>query len=165
MKETRLSMTVALQLDRGTGGAGGGRQRLMIFIGTRLLHLIWMFNCGRKGILDITQKRLFNRKTFRKRFDQNGFEVLSVKPVQGPWGLMFGRGGFDRTVTAINARLCRILLSLFASSSSSKRVQARIWIICCAGPTLNSRSARRRPPRPGLPAGSPMAAIADAIPC
>lgn len=84
------------------------------FFVTRLLHLLGMFNYGKKGILDITHKRLLTRKTFRNLFEQNGYEVLAVRAVPGPWQMILGNGFLGRAVTGVNAALCKIWPSMFA---------------------------------------------------
>ena len=81
---------------------------------TRLLHMIGMFNYGKKGILDLTHKRLFTRKTFINLFEQNGFVVRGVEPVPAPWGLVFGSNPFGHCLTKINTFLCRVWPSMFA---------------------------------------------------
>lgn len=84
------------------------------FFITRFLHLFGMFNYGKKGILDITHKRLFTRKTFISLFEQNGFSVQQVCSIPGPWQLFFGDNFFGRMVSSINSAICRIWSSMFA---------------------------------------------------
>ena len=81
---------------------------------TRLLHMLGMFNYGKKGILDLTHKRLFTKKTFINLFEQNGYVVRSVEPVPAPWELVFGSNTFGRCLTKINIFLCRVWPSMFA---------------------------------------------------
>ena len=81
---------------------------------TRLLHMLGMFNYGKKGILDLTHKRLFTKKTFINLFEQNGFVVRGVEPVPAPWELVFGSNLFGRCLTKINTFLCRVWPSMFA---------------------------------------------------
>ena len=84
------------------------------FVITRLLHLFGMFNYGKKGILDLTHKRLFTRKTFINLFEQNGFIFLNCEPVPAPWELVFGSNSFGRFLTKINTFLCKVWPSMFA---------------------------------------------------
>jgi SAM-dependent methyltransferase len=81
---------------------------------TRLLHMLGMFNYGKKGILDITHKRLFTKKTFINLFEQNGYVVRVVDSVPAPWELVFGSNPFGRCLTKINTFLCRVWPSMFA---------------------------------------------------
>ena len=84
------------------------------FVITRLLHMFGMFNNGKKGILDLTHKRLFTKKTFINLFEQNGFIVSRIEPVPAPWELIFGSNPFGRCLTKINTLLCKIWPSMFA---------------------------------------------------
>ena len=84
------------------------------FAVTRLLHMLGMFNYGKKGILDLTHKRLFTKKTFMNLFEQNGFIVEKMEPVPAPWELVFGSNLFGRWLTKINILLCKIWPSMFA---------------------------------------------------
>ena len=84
------------------------------FFITRLLHLFGMFNYGKKGILDLTHKRLFTRKTFINLFEQRGFVVQNVTPVPGPWQMIFGNGAIGKLFTFFNVMLCRVWPQMFA---------------------------------------------------
>ena len=84
------------------------------FFATRILHMLGMFNYGKKGILDITHKRLFTRQTFVNLFEQNGFKVRRIEPVPGPWQMLFGDGVIGKTLTSINTALCKMLPTIFA---------------------------------------------------
>ena len=84
------------------------------FVITRLLHMFGMFNYGKKGILDLTHKRLFTKKTFINLFEQNGFIVSHIEAVPAPWELIFGSNFFGRCLTKINTLLCKIWPSMFA---------------------------------------------------
>ena len=84
------------------------------FFVTRFLHLIGMFNYGKKGILDITHKRLFTRKAFINLFEQNGFTVQKIEAVPAPWKLIFGENWIGKLLNLLNSLLCRVWSSLFA---------------------------------------------------
>jgi glycosyltransferase involved in cell wall biosynthesis len=84
------------------------------FFVVRLMHLIGHFNYGKKGILDLTHKRLFTFATLRRLLDEAGFRVLEVRAVPGPWTLIFGEGLVGRLLTHVNRALNRILRGLFA---------------------------------------------------
>jgi len=84
------------------------------FFVTRLLHMVGIFNYGKKGILDLTHKRLFTKKTFINIFEQCGYEVIETQPVPGPWQLIFGNTLFGRLITGVNGVLGRLWASMFA---------------------------------------------------
>ena len=54
------------------------------FLVTRLLLLFGQFNYGKRGILDLTHKRLFTFSTLRKLFSQSGFEIEVTRKVPLP---------------------------------------------------------------------------------
>ena len=59
-----------------------------IAFGLCRLNLVFgRFNYGKRGILDLTHKRLFTLKTFRQILEENGFKVLSLKGIPPPFGL------------------------------------------------------------------------------
>ena len=84
------------------------------FIIVRLMLLLGQFNYGKRGILDLTHTRLFTFATFRRLFEQSGFEVLEMRGVPAPFPLAFGDGLFGRLFIAVNKVLIAISRSLFA---------------------------------------------------
>ena len=84
------------------------------FFINRFLHLFGIFNYGKKGILDLTHKRLFTRKTFVALFEQNGFEVVDIKPVPVPWQLVVGANIVGKAMNTVNYWLCRVWPTMFA---------------------------------------------------
>jgi len=84
------------------------------FIVVRLALLFGQFNYGKRGILDLTHTRLFTFATFRRLFEQSGFEVLEMRGVPAPFPLAFGRGIVSRLLIGLNNVLIRISRSLFA---------------------------------------------------
>ena len=48
------------------------------FFVMRLMLLVGQFNYGKRGILDLTHTRLFTFGTFRRLFEQSGFQVLET---------------------------------------------------------------------------------------
>ena len=84
------------------------------FFMTRILHMFGMFNYGKKGILDLRHRRLFTRKAFVELFEQRGFIVQNMKPVPGPWQMIFGNGMIGRAITFTNSILCRFWPQMFA---------------------------------------------------
>ena len=84
------------------------------FILTRLLLLFGQFNYGKKGILDLTHKRLFTFSTLRKLFTQSGFEIEKTYSVPLPWPLVFGDNWFSRILLWFNRIVCIPFSSLFS---------------------------------------------------
>ncbi len=86
----------------------------VVFFINRIQYFFGTFNYTKKGILDLTHKRLFTKKAFLKLFDMSGFEVLNFIPIPGPWALVFGENVFGSFLTFINNLLCKFLPGLFA---------------------------------------------------
>jgi glycosyltransferase involved in cell wall biosynthesis len=84
------------------------------FFVTRMMLLFGQFNYGTKGILDRTHTRLFTFSTFRRLFEQNGFEVLETIGVPGPFAIAFGKGRLSRSLMAINKRLVTLFRGVFS---------------------------------------------------
>ncbi len=84
------------------------------FIVTRLMLLFGQFNYGKRGILDLTHTRLFTFGTFRRLFEQSGFDVLEVRGVPAPIPLVVGTGSIGRLLIAFNKLLIAISPSLFS---------------------------------------------------
>jgi glycosyltransferase involved in cell wall biosynthesis len=84
------------------------------FFVTRFMLLFGQFNYGNKGILDRTHTRLFTFSTFRRLFEQNGFEVLETIGVPGPFAIAFGNGRLSRSLMAINKRLVALFRGVFS---------------------------------------------------
>ena len=84
------------------------------FIIVRLMLLAGQFNYGKRGILDLTHTRLFTFGTFRRLFEQSGFDVLEMRGVPAPIPLVVGNGIVGRFLIAVNKLLIAISRSLFA---------------------------------------------------
>jgi glycosyltransferase involved in cell wall biosynthesis len=84
------------------------------FVINRLMLLLGQFNYGKRGILDLTHRRLFTFGSFRRLFEQAGFRVLRVRGVPGPFPLVFGNGVLGRAVFTINDWLLRLAPGLFS---------------------------------------------------
>ena len=95
-----------LQLVASTGNVA--------FIVTRLMLLFGQFNYGKRGILDLTHTRLFTFGTFRRLFEQSGFDVLELRGVPAPFPLVVGTGAMGRFLIGVNKMLIAISRSLFA---------------------------------------------------
>jgi hypothetical protein len=95
-----------LRLVVSTGNVG--------FIIVRLMLLLGQFNYGKRGILDLSHTRLFTFATFRRLFEQSGFEVLEMRGVPAPFPLAVGDGVLGRLLVGLNKVLIAISRSLFA---------------------------------------------------
>jgi len=84
------------------------------FIVNRLMLLAGQFNYGKRGILDLTHCRLFTFSSFRRLFEQAGFEVREMRGIPGPFALAFGDSALSRVLLAFNAALIRLLRGLFS---------------------------------------------------
>jgi glycosyltransferase involved in cell wall biosynthesis/2-polyprenyl-3-methyl-5-hydroxy-6-metoxy-1,4-benzoquinol methylase len=84
------------------------------FVVPRLMLLLGHFNYGKRGILDLTHTRLFTPRSFRRLFEQAGYDVLSLKGIPAPFSMALGEGRAARLLLALNRALVRLSPSLFA---------------------------------------------------
>jgi glycosyltransferase involved in cell wall biosynthesis len=84
------------------------------FFPIRALLLFGQFNYGKRGILDMTHTRLFTFKTFKKLFEQAGFDVIHMEGVPAPIKLALGNNQISGWLTAINKWLIYLSSSLFS---------------------------------------------------
>jgi glycosyltransferase involved in cell wall biosynthesis/2-polyprenyl-3-methyl-5-hydroxy-6-metoxy-1,4-benzoquinol methylase len=84
------------------------------FIVVRLMMLAGQFNYGKRGILDLTHTRLFTFGTFRRLFEQSGFQVLELRGVPAPFPLALGHGAIGRLLLGVNKALLHVSGRLFA---------------------------------------------------
>jgi 2-polyprenyl-3-methyl-5-hydroxy-6-metoxy-1,4-benzoquinol methylase len=84
------------------------------FFVVRLMLLIGKFNYGKRGILDLTHTRLFTFRTFRRLFEQSGYEVISMRGVPAPFPLALGDTSFARLLLGLNTLLIKVSRTLFA---------------------------------------------------
>ena len=84
------------------------------FLPLRLMLMFGQFNYGKRGILDLTHSRLFTFKTFRKLFEQFGFEVTKVKGVPAPIPLVIKRKKVRNFFMYINELFIRIYRNIFS---------------------------------------------------
>ena len=83
------------------------------FLGVRLNLLFGRFTYAERGILDITHKRLFTRKSLLATLRQCGYEVQRVHASAVPFqAVLKGRAG--RWLGAVSAAAARLLPTLFA---------------------------------------------------
>ncbi|MGC4030383.1 MAG: bifunctional glycosyltransferase/class I SAM-dependent methyltransferase [Tepidisphaeraceae bacterium] len=55
------------------------------FMGVRLNLLLGRFNYAERGILDITHKRLFTRRSLLRALDESGYTVERIAPIAAPF--------------------------------------------------------------------------------
>lgn len=84
------------------------------FIIARLMLLFGQFNYGKRGILDLTHSRLFTFASFRRMFEQAGFEVIKVWGVPAPFPLAAGNSAFSRFLLKFNQLLIAVSRRLFS---------------------------------------------------
>jgi len=80
--------------------------RLMLFLG--------QFNYGKRGILDLTHKRLFTFASIGHLLEQRGFHVSTHVGIPAPFPVALGRGFLSRFLLALNSMLLRLLPTLFS---------------------------------------------------
>ena len=122
------------------------------FIIVRVMLLLGQFNYGKRGILDLTHTRLFTFATFRRLFEQAGFDVLEMRGVPAPFPLAVGSGVTGRWLMGLNKALISVSRSLFAY---------QIFAVVQPKPTLESlldhaqRESGRRSAALPTPSGPP----------
>jgi 2-polyprenyl-3-methyl-5-hydroxy-6-metoxy-1,4-benzoquinol methylase len=84
------------------------------FFINRLMLLLGHFNYGKRGVLDLTHRRLFTFESFRRLFEQAGFRVVETRAIPGPFPLALGQNRLSRTLVALNEALNRLAKGLFA---------------------------------------------------
>jgi hypothetical protein len=76
--------------------------------------LLGQFNYGKRGILDLTHKRLLTFASLRRLLEQGGFKVVQVHSIPAPFPLALGNGWLGRSMVSINAILGKVLKGLFS---------------------------------------------------
>ncbi len=84
------------------------------FFITRLMLLLGQFNYGRRGILDLSHKRLFTGGSLGRLLRYAGFRVQRRHALAAPWPLALGLNRLSRALLAVNAALAKVLPGLFA---------------------------------------------------
>jgi len=83
------------------------------FLSMRLGLMLGQFNYGRRGILDMTHRRLFTFSTLRNLLQSHGYVIEEVKGIPVPFGLVTN-GRIGQLLLLINRWLIKISRSLFA---------------------------------------------------
>jgi glycosyltransferase involved in cell wall biosynthesis len=84
------------------------------FLPLRLMLMAGQFNYGKRGILDLTHKRLFTFRSLRRLLRQGGFQILQTRGIAAPFPLAVGMGWLGRCLIGINAALVGVSRSLFS---------------------------------------------------
>lgn len=84
------------------------------FFITRIMHLLGQFNYGKHGILNIAHTRLFYLGSFRRIFEQAGFQVMEVRGIPGPYPLALGNNWLSRLLLSVNKALIYLSKNLFS---------------------------------------------------
>jgi glycosyltransferase involved in cell wall biosynthesis len=80
----------------------------------RMMLLFGQFNYGKRGILDLTHKRLFTFSSLRRLLEQRGFHVTASRGIPAPYPLALGHNFVSRFLLAVNTAFLRVLPSLFS---------------------------------------------------
>ena len=84
------------------------------FLPLRAALLFGQFNYGKRGILDMTHTRLFTFNTFKRLFEQAGFDVIHEEGIPAPFKLALGDNNLSGFFTAVNKWLIYLSRSLFS---------------------------------------------------
>jgi glycosyltransferase involved in cell wall biosynthesis len=99
------------------------------FIIMRLSLLLGRFEYGKRGILDLTHRRLFTKATFRRALTTAGFDVTQQEGVVVPLPFIFGPSRLLSWFMAVNRRLVRLWPSMFGF---------QLFVVAKARPTLET---------------------------
>jgi len=80
----------------------------------RMMLLLGQFNYGKRGILDLTHKRLFTFSSVRRLLEQRGFQITVSRGIPAPYPLALGHNFVSRFLLAVNTAFLRLLPSLFS---------------------------------------------------
>jgi glycosyltransferase involved in cell wall biosynthesis len=80
--------------------------RIQLFLGN--------FNYGKKGILDLTHKRLFTYKSIRRLCSQTGYVIKKTKGIPAPFPQAIGKNWFSILLVNINNTFIHISKSFFS---------------------------------------------------
>ena len=84
------------------------------FLPMRLGLLLGQFNYGKRGILDLTHRRLFTFRSFRRLLEQEGYRVRKMRGVPAPFVKALGDNAFARCLTWINRVFAVVWPQVFA---------------------------------------------------
>ncbi len=84
------------------------------FIVTRLSLLMGQFNYGKRGILDLTHKRLFTFSSLARMFTNYGYCIEKVQGIPVPFPFILKKGIISQVLFALNNALIRLIKRLFS---------------------------------------------------
>ncbi len=84
------------------------------FVIVRLSLLFGQFNYGKKGILDLTHKRLFTYSSLRKLLENHGFIIKSASGIPVPWPLAFSNKAISSFLFKLNILAIYVSKRLFS---------------------------------------------------
>lgn len=84
------------------------------FILTRLSLLVGQFNYGRRGILDLTHKRLFTFSSVKQLLNNFGYEISQIKGVPVPIPFVITNKGLANFLLSANNLLIKLNKGLFS---------------------------------------------------
>lgn len=84
------------------------------FFITRIMHFLGQVNYGKRGIMDMTHTRLFYLRSFRRIFEQAGFQVMEVSGIPGPYPIALGNNWLSRSLLSLNSALIYLSKNLFS---------------------------------------------------
>nr|HMQ21137.1 bifunctional glycosyltransferase/class I SAM-dependent methyltransferase [Planctomycetota bacterium] len=106
LREIRAVLEPGGRLLASTGNVAYLPLRFLLFFG--------MFNYGKKGILDLTHKRLFTTRSFRRTLEGEGFVVDRLVGFGPPIRDMVGQGLVLGALDSVLSWLARLWPSVFA---------------------------------------------------
>lgn len=81
---------------------------------TRFSLLFGNFRYGKRGILDLTHRRLFTFKTLLSLLEQSGFRVTNVQGLPAPFPKAVGRNSLGMGLLELNRLLIKLSRGLFS---------------------------------------------------
>lgn len=85
----------------------------------RLSLLIGSFNYGKRGILDLTHKRLFTFASLRRLLEQQGYAVRTLTGIPAPIPFIIGNNKLSKMLLAFNLFCIRISKGFFSYQMGS----------------------------------------------
>lgn len=106
LREIRACLEPGARLFASTGNVA--------YLPLRFMLLFGWFNYGKKGILDLTHKRLFTTRSFARTLEGEGFIVERLQGFGPPIRDMVGDGFVLRNLDRVTGFLARLWPSVFA---------------------------------------------------
>lgn len=84
------------------------------FFVTRFQLLIGNFNYGKRGVLDLTHKRLFTFRSIERLLQQSGFSITKIDGIPAPFPEAVGTGKLGLGLVKLNNFLIKLSRGLFS---------------------------------------------------